>query len=94
MRGRLEEIAAEVHGSGGPELDVRGKGMIQALDIGDGPTAKEIARVCFDAGLLVGPCGTGGRVIKLIPPLTTPDADLDEGLTILGDSVRKVLVDR
>ncbi|MGD2114727.1 MAG: aspartate aminotransferase family protein [Acidobacteriota bacterium] len=94
MRERLETIARELEDAGGPALDVRGRGMIQALDVVDGAKAKEIARVCFETGLLVGPCGTGGRVIKLIPPLTIPDEDLDEGLTILGDAVRKVLVPR
>jgi diaminobutyrate-2-oxoglutarate transaminase len=65
--------------------------MIQGIDIGEGALAKEIAKECFENGLLIGPCGSGGRVIKLIPPLTTPDEDLDEGLEILKAAARKVL---
>lgn len=75
-------------------LDVRGKGMIQGIDMGNGALSKEIARVCFENGLLIGPCGSGGRVIKLIPPLTTPDEDLDGGLEILDQAARKVLSEK
>ena len=49
-------------------------------------TAKIAGAICprtvFDNGLLIGPCGTEGRVLKLIPPLTIPDEDLDAGLDI------------
>lgn len=68
----------------------RGRGMIQALDVVDGARGKAIAQRCFESGLLVGPCGTGGRVIKLIPPLTIPDDDLDAGLQTLDSIVREV----
>ncbi|GAB6091195.1 diaminobutyrate--2-oxoglutarate transaminase [Spirochaeta dissipatitropha] len=84
MRQALEKIATRF-----PErnLEVRGKGMMQALDLGDGSTAKAIASACFSAGLLVGPCGSGGKVIKLIPPLTIPDDDLKAGLDIFTQAV-------
>lgn len=72
-------------------LDVRGKGMIVGIDIANGDKSKAIARECFDNGLLVGPCGTGGRVIKLIPPLTIEEKQLDEGLEILKKAARKIL---
>ncbi|WP_402469132.1 aspartate aminotransferase family protein [Isoptericola aurantiacus] len=72
-------------------FDVRGRGMIQALDVGDGALAKAIAKRCFDDGLLIGPCGTGGRVLKLIPPLTIDDDDLTEGLQILSTAVRSTI---
>lgn len=68
----------------------RGRGMIQALDVADGARGKEIAKRCFESGLLVGPCGTGGKVIKLIPPLTIPDDDLEAGLQTLETIVREV----
>ncbi len=68
-------------------FSVRGKGMMQALDIGDGALAKKIARDCFDHGMLFGPCGVGGTVLKLIPPLTIPDSDLLEGLNIFGQAI-------
>lgn len=88
MKEHLDGICAE-HGSQG--FQVRGKGMMQAIDLGDGALAKDVARRCFEAGLLIGACGTGGRVLKLIPPLTIPNADLQEGLAILKSAVGDAL---
>lgn len=87
MRGRLAAIAA-AHTD--RDWEVRGRGMMQALDVGDGALAKDVQRACFDAGLLIGPCGSGGRVLKLIPPLTIPDGDLAEGLDILESAITEV----
>ncbi|ADG80682.1 2,4-diaminobutyrate 4-transaminase OS=Tsukamurella paurometabola (strain ATCC 8368 / DSM / CCUG 35730 / CIP 100753 / JCM 10117 / KCTC 9821 / NBRC 16120/ NCIMB 702349 / NCTC 13040) OX=521096 GN=Tpau_4113 PE=3 SV=1 [Tsukamurella paurometabola] len=87
MRGRLAAIAA-AHTD--RDWEVRGRGMMQALDVGDGALAKDVQRACFDAGLLIGPCGSGGRVLKLIPPLTIPEGDLAEGLDILESAITEV----
>ena len=84
MARHLEGIAQKYAAQG---FSVRGKGMMQALDIGDGALAKAIARDCFEHGMLFGPCGVGGAVIKLIPPLTIPDEDLLAGLQILSEAV-------
>jgi diaminobutyrate-2-oxoglutarate transaminase len=65
--------------------------MMQALDTGDGAFAKRVQQAAFEAGLLIGPCGTGGQVIKLIPPLTIPDDDLTQGLDILDKAVATAL---
>ena len=84
MRERLTRIA-QAHPDRGWE--VRGRGMMQALDILDGNLAKSVQTAAFEAGLLIGPCGSGGRVLKLIPPLTIPDGDLAEGLDLLEKSI-------
>lgn len=84
----LQDIADEFPDHG---LEVRGRGMIQGLDVVDGALAKAIATDCFENGLLIGPCGSGGRVLKLIPPLTIPDCDLEEGLDIFGKATRRAL---
>tara|TARA_R110000868_G_scaffold107362_6_gene293832 strand:- start:3603 stop:4838 length:1236 start_codon:yes stop_codon:yes gene_type:complete len=82
---RLQSIA-KLHGKDG--FEVRGRGMMQALDVQDGALAKSIVARCFESGLLLGSCGPNGRVLKLIPPLTIPDADLKEGLDILEASTQ------
>ena len=84
MRTALEAIAA-AHPE--QEWEVRGRGMMQALDTGDGGFAKQVQTECFERGLLIGPCGSGGRVIKLIPPLTISEADLAEGLDLLEQAI-------
>ncbi|MGO1412027.1 MULTISPECIES: aspartate aminotransferase family protein [unclassified Microbacterium] len=84
MAERLDAIAAR-H----PDLgwQVRGKGMMQGLDVVDGAVAARAQAEAFANGLLIGPCGSGGRVIKLIPPLTIPEEDLTEGLEILDAAI-------
>ncbi len=83
---RLQKIAAD-----NPKLkaEVRGSGMIQALDLGNGERVAKVVRNAFDSGLLVASCGSGGRVVKLTPPLTIEDETLDEGLDLLALAVAK-----
>ena len=64
--------------------------MILGLDVGSGDKAKAIVEQCFQEGLLVSACGSGGRVIKLIPPLTIDDADLKQGLKTLCDIINQM----
>jgi len=71
----------------GVPMQIRGKGMLYGVELGDGARAKEIARRAFEEGLLVSTCGTGGSVLKVIPPLTIPDEDLQAGLEILSKAV-------
>ncbi len=73
------------------QIQVRGKGMIIGLDVTTGEQAKAIVDECFKAGLLIASCGTGGRVVKLIPPLTIPEDDLVAGLDILVQTTYKVM---
>jgi len=80
MQKRLTDIASR-HSD--RAFEARGRGMLHGLDVQDGAVSAKIVARCFENGLLVGGCGTSGRVLKLIPPLTIPDADLDEGIDIL-----------
>ncbi len=88
MRAALEALAEKYAGKA---FQVRGKGMMQAIDVRDGALARAIAARCFESGLLIGPCGTGGKVIKLIPPLTIPDDDLSAGLELLAAAFSDVI---
>lgn len=74
-----------------PEVQVRGKGMIIGLDLADGARVKEVVTKCFADGVLICPCGTGGRVLKFIPPLTIPEEQLEEGLNIITKHAREAL---
>tara|TARA_R110002049_G_scaffold153573_6_gene317869 strand:- start:1796 stop:3055 length:1260 start_codon:yes stop_codon:yes gene_type:complete len=86
MADSLEAIAKQHSDEG---FTVRGKGMMQGLDVGNGDLAKAIANDCFENGMLFGPCGVGGSVLKLIPPLTIPDEDLNLGLAIFTDALKR-----
>ena len=72
-------------------IQVRGKGMILGLDVNDGALARAIIDECFEKGLLIATCGTGGRVIKLIPPLTIPERELMEGLVTLVNATQHAM---
>ena len=52
-----------------------------------GDRAKAVLAAAFDRGLILLSCGLHGNVIRLLPPLTIPDADLDEGLAILEEAL-------
>ncbi len=90
--GRMAQcVEGLVEQHAGQGLSARGRGMIHGLDVGDGERAKAIVAGCFEQGLLVSACGSGGRVIKLIPPLTIEDDTLDQGLATLERVVGEVL---
>ncbi|ADD45442.1 diaminobutyrate--2-oxoglutarate transaminase [Stackebrandtia nassauensis] len=82
---RLRGIAAEHTDVGS---DVRGSGMVQALAFDDPKIAAATRAEAFSRGLLVEGAGPEDEVVKLLPPLTTTDAQLHEGLDVLADSVR------
>ncbi|UTF61703.1 aspartate aminotransferase family protein [Gilvimarinus sp. DA14] len=73
------------------KVQVRGKGMMLGVDVGSGENAKKIVTECFADGLLVAACGSGGRVVKLIPPLTIPEEDLEAGLETFVRHAEKVM---
>ncbi|KUP96376.1 diaminobutyrate--2-oxoglutarate transaminase [Thermobifida cellulosilytica] len=85
---RLDAIAAE-HAEAG--VTTRGRGMARGLVL---PGRGEATRVCaeaFERGLLMETSGPEDEVAKLLPPLTTSVAELEEGLEILAESVRAVV---
>ncbi len=55
------------------------------------PDAETTAAVLAHAekrGLILLSCGTSANVVRLLAPLTIPDAILEEGLTILSAAVQ------
>jgi 4-aminobutyrate aminotransferase len=74
--------------------DVRGLGLMIGIEFmrGDKPDADIVRRVqrrCLERDLLVLTCGIDDNVIRLLPPLTIGDDDLDAGLSILETAVRE-----
>ena len=71
--------------------DGRIGGMAQGLKFEDAPTAAKVCRAAFERGVLMETSGPADEVVKLLPPLTTPDAELVFGLDILAESVATTL---
>jgi 4-aminobutyrate aminotransferase/(S)-3-amino-2-methylpropionate transaminase len=85
IRARLDQIAA-----GRPEIgEVRGLGPMLALEFVERTPerAKAVVAAAFQRGLLLLSCGLHGNVIRLLPPLTISDGEVDEGLAILEESL-------
>ncbi|MGA7966402.1 MAG: diaminobutyrate--2-oxoglutarate transaminase [Gammaproteobacteria bacterium] len=74
--------------------EVRGRGLIQGLAFSVEDAANRISAAAFKRGLVVETAGAGDDVLKLLPPLTTSDADLEKGLGIIAESVAEVLTRR
>ena len=52
--------------------------------------ARAIVDAAFERGLLLLACGLYGNVIRLLPALTISAEELDEGLTLLEESLAAV----
>ncbi|MFZ0411337.1 MAG: aspartate aminotransferase family protein [Candidatus Acidiferrales bacterium] len=91
FRKRLEELQEKYPLIG----DVRGMGMMQALELVKDrqtkePAPQEAARLLERAranGLLVGKGGLYGNVIRMAPPMNISKADVDEGIRLLDKSL-------
>lgn len=76
--------------------EVRGLGAMQAIELVQSqdkrePAAeetKQITQFCYEHGLITISAGSYGNVIRLLMPLTTTDAELDEGLDILEGALK------
>ena len=90
FRNKLEELQAK-HAIIG---DVRGMGLMQALELVEDRESKKPASASTGAlmeearkrGLLIGKGGFYGNVIRMSPPLNIAKADVDEAARILDES--------
>ena len=73
---------AEVHSVIG---DIRGAGLIWGLDV-EQTAAERMVEAATKCGLLIN--RTDGTVIRLLPPLTITDAEIDDALVRLDDAFR------
>ncbi len=87
VAGTLAGLARSVPGTG---IRSRGRGLVHGLAFEHGDTAGKVCAAAFERGLLVETAGPQSEVIKLLPPLTITDAELDHGLQILADAVGAV----
>jgi 4-aminobutyrate aminotransferase/(S)-3-amino-2-methylpropionate transaminase len=81
VRYRLDELAGR-HATIG---EVRGLGSMLALELEakSGEEAKRVTVAAREQGVLLLSCGLYGNVIRLLPPLTATDEELERGLSIL-----------
>ncbi len=81
-------------GEGGPVAEVRGKGLMVGVELVVPGTARpdtqittRIQEEAKSRRLLIGRGGLYGNVLRIAPPLTVTDEEIDEGVSILEQSV-------
>ncbi|MCP9484020.1 4-aminobutyrate--2-oxoglutarate transaminase [Shimia sp. CNT1-13L.2] len=97
IKARLTEMAAR---QGNEAIgDVRGLGAMVAFEMvtdraTNNPDAALTQAIVAEAearGLIILPCGTRGNAVRLLPPLTTPMAQVEEALDILEASIEAAI---
>jgi len=73
-----------------PDARLKGRGMMQGVDVGSGELAASICAQAYQNGLIIETSGPDDQVVKVLAPLTTPEATFRKGLGILRDAVRDV----
>jgi len=94
LRAGLDELARRYTFIG----DVRGMGLMQAIELVEDRTSKQPAARKTGAlleaarrhGLLIGKGGTWGNVLRLAPPMLISAAEVDEALLRLGRALAEV----
>ncbi|MFP5019500.1 diaminobutyrate--2-oxoglutarate transaminase [Pseudonocardia phyllosphaerae] len=90
---KIEEAFNAIVSETSPTVECfqKGRGMARGIQFQQDGLAEEVAAKAFEQHrLLLETAGPQDQVLKLLPPLTTSDDELDEGLAIIAESVRTV----
>jgi 4-aminobutyrate aminotransferase len=85
LQTRLDAIAARQPLVG----EVRGLGSMLAVELAERSpdAAKAVTAAARERGLILLACGLYGNVLRLLPPLSATDEELEQGLTILEEAL-------
>lgn len=83
---RLRAIAALI-----PGACLKGRGLMRGVDVGSGDLAGAICARAYEGGLIIETSGNEDQVVKVLAPLTTPDALFHKGFDILEAATRAAL---
>ncbi|MBV8117639.1 MAG: putrescine aminotransferase [Candidatus Eremiobacteraeota bacterium] len=86
----LAGIRQAAAGHGDIVVDVRGKGLLMALEFCDDVTGFELARRMLDRGVLVSGTLVNARTIRVEPPLTIEEEQADFVCQALADSLNSM----
>ncbi|SEK36278.1 diaminobutyrate aminotransferase apoenzyme [Roseivivax marinus] len=73
-----------------PGAKLKGRGMMQGVDVGSGDVAEAICAKCFEKGLIIETSGADDEVVKVLVALTVSPENLRKGLDILLEAAREV----
>ncbi|OVE86146.1 aminotransferase class III-fold pyridoxal phosphate-dependent enzyme [Natronolimnobius baerhuensis] len=81
LRHRLEELAAEHERL----IDVRGRGLMLAVEFDTKAHRETVLEAAFERGLLT--LGCGYKTLRLLPPLDVTEREIDLAMRLLEDSL-------
>ncbi len=90
----LAGIRRAVEGHDESVVDVRGKGLLMALEFRDHETGFELAKRMLDRGVLVSGTLVNARVIRVEPPLTITEEEADYVCQALAESLNDMSTHR
>ncbi|HEX2766746.1 MAG TPA: aspartate aminotransferase family protein [Candidatus Limnocylindria bacterium] len=74
--------------------EVRGRGMMVAVELADGPAltprpdlVKALLAEMLERNVIVLSCGTRGQVVRIIPPLVTTEDEIDLAIGAIGEGL-------
>jgi 4-aminobutyrate aminotransferase len=70
--------------------DVRGKGLMFAIELSEPELAARMLEATKERGLLIGKGGLYGNTLRMAPPLTLTEDEGEEGLGILIDALEEI----
>jgi diaminobutyrate-2-oxoglutarate transaminase len=70
-----------------PNARLKGRSMMQGIDVGSGDLASDICQQCFREGLIIETSGAHGEVVKVLAPLTIEHSVFARGLDILQAAI-------
>lgn len=82
----LKEVADLI-----PGATLKGRGLMQGVDVGSGDLAADICARAYELGLVIETSGPNDEVVKILAPLTTPNALFREGFDILLRATRETM---
>ena len=74
-----------------PGARLKGRGLMQGVDVGSGALAGAICARAYTIGLVIETSGNEDQVVKILAPLTTSKDMFRQGFDILMDAARDVL---
>jgi 4-aminobutyrate aminotransferase len=67
--------------------DVRGLGLMIGVELADAEVTRRVCATCLEDGVIVLSCGPAGNVLRLAPPLTITDDEIEHGLDVLTAAI-------
>lgn len=91
---KINSFLKKIVGSFTDEVTPKGRGLMKGLSFNssDSKVTKSIQNYCFQNGVIVELCGPHDEVLKLLPPLNIPLNELEQGLEIIEEAIKKTLI--